>query len=170
MAIIKSFNGKHPHIGKRCYLAENAAIIGDCTIGDDCSIWFSAVIRADINSITLGDRTNLQDGACIHVAHGDGCCVIGNDVTIGHNATVHACTVEDGALIGMGSVVLDGAVVGRGSIVAAGAVVLHGTVIPPHEIWGGIPARRLKAAAEGQAEKFAQSYVEGKEIYLREEE
>ena len=102
MAIIKTFQGKSPQWGERCYLADNATLIGDCTLGNDCSIWFGAVIRADINSITLGDRTNLQDCACIHVAHGEGRCTIGNDVSIGHNATVHACTVGNGALIGMG--------------------------------------------------------------------
>ena len=145
MAIIKTFQGKSPQWGERCYLADNATLIGDCTLGNDCSIWFGAVIRADINSITLGDRTNLQDCACIHVAHGEGRCTIGNDATA-----------------------LDGAVVGNGAIVAAGAVVLQGTQIPPYEIWGGIPARRLKAAAKGQAEAYAQSYMEVKEIYRQE--
>lgn len=158
-AIIKSFKGKTPQWGKGCYFSENAVLVGDCTLGDECSVWFNAVLRADINSIRLGDRCNVQDGACLHVAHGNGSVVIGNDVTIGHNATVHACTVHDGALIGMGSTVLDGAVVGEGAIVAAGAVVLQHTVIGPNEIWGGVPAKYIKQAALGQAIAYAKSYV-----------
>ena len=164
-AIIKTFNGKTPRWGDGCYFGENATLVGDCSLGDDCSVWFNAVLRADINSIRLGDRCNVQDGACLHVAHGDGAVVIGNDVSIGHNATVHACTIHDGALIGMGSTVLDGAVVGEGAIVAAGAVVLQHTVIGPNEIWGGVPAKFIKRAAPGQALAYAQSYVEVKEKY-----
>ena len=134
-AIIKTFNGKTPRWGRGCYFSENATLVGDCSLGDDCSVWFSAVLRAD------------------------------NDVSIGHNATVHACTIHDGALIGMGSTVLDGAVVGEGAIVAAGAVVLQHTVIGPNEIWGGVPAKFIKRAAPGQALAYAQSYVEVKEKY-----
>lgn len=165
--IIKPFNGKAPHWGKDCYFSENAAIIGDCTLGDDCSVWFNAVLRADINAIRLGDRCNVQDGACIHVAHGNGAVTIGNDVSIGHNATVHACTIHDGALIGMGAVVLDGAVVGQGAIVAAGAVVLKHTVIGPNEIWGGVPAKLIKKAAPGQAIAYAQAYINVKKNYKK---
>lgn len=160
MALIKPINGLTPHWGKDCYFSENATIVGEVTIGDECSIWFNAVVRGDVAPITIGHRTNVQDGACIHVTNTTGPTVIGNDVTIGHNATVHACTINDGALIGMGATLLDGCEVGRGAVVAAGALVLQGTKIGDHELWGGVPAKFIKMAREGQAESFAQHYVE----------
>ena len=115
MALIKPINGLTPHWGKDCYFSENATIVGEVTMGDECSIWFNAVVRGDVAPITIGHRTNVQDGACIHVTNTTGPTVIGNDVTIGHNATVHACTINDGALIGMGATLLDGCEVGRGA-------------------------------------------------------
>jgi carbonic anhydrase/acetyltransferase-like protein (isoleucine patch superfamily) len=166
MALIKKFQEKTPRIGKDCYLSENATIIGDCSLGDDCSVWFNAVIRADINFIHIGQRCNIQDGACVHVSRGDGSVTIGNDVSIGHNATVHACTIHDGALIGMGATVLDGAEVGEGAIVAAGAVVLQHTKIGAHEIWGGVPAKFIKMAQPHQAEDYAKAYMEVKPYYM----
>ena len=117
-----------PKWGKECYFSENATIVGDVTMGDECSVWFNAVVRGDVAPITIGDRTNVQDGSCIHVTHDTGPTHIGSDVTIGHNVTVHACTIHDGALIGMGSTLLDNCEVGEGSIVAAGALVLHPSV------------------------------------------
>ena len=119
MALIKSYRGMRPKWGKECYFSENATIVGDVTMGDECSVWFNAVVRGDVAPITIGDRTNVQDGSCIHVTHDTGPTHIGSDVTIGHNVTVHACTIHDGALIGMGSTLLDNCEVGEGSIVAA---------------------------------------------------
>ncbi|MGI6233117.1 MAG: gamma carbonic anhydrase family protein [Prevotella sp.] len=168
MAIIQSYKNKHPRWGNNCLLCDNAAIVGDVVLGDDCSVWFNAVIRADVNYVRIGDRTNIQDGACIHVSGGEGHTDIGNDVSIGHNATVHGCRILDGALIGMGATVLDGAVVGEGAIVAAGAVVLQHSQIGPHEIWAGVPAKFVKHTRPEQAENYAKAYVGYKDEYLRE--
>ena len=132
-----------PKWGRDCYFSENATIVGDVTMGDECSIWFNAVVRGDVAPITIGDRSNVQDGSCVHVTHDTGPTHIGSDVTIGHNVTVHACTIHDGALIGMGSTLLDGCEIGEGAIVAAGALVLQNTKIPPREIWGGVPAKYI---------------------------
>ena len=121
MALIKSYKGKSPRWGKDCYFSENATLVGDVTLGDQCSVWFNAVVRGDVAPITIGDRTNVQDGSCVHVTHDTGPTHIGNDVTIGHNVTVHACTICDGALIGMGATLLDDCEVGEGAIVAGAA-------------------------------------------------
>lgn len=155
MALIKTYKGLRPQWGKDCYFSENATIVGDVKMGDECSVWFGAVVRGDVAPITIGDRTNVQDGSCIHVTHETGPTHIGSDVTIGHNVTVHACTICDGALIGMGATLLDDCVVGEGAIVAAGALVLQGTQIPPHEIWGGVPARYIKPTRPGQTDNAA---------------
>ena len=124
MALIKSYKGLAPKWGRDCYFSENATIVGDVTMGDECSVWFNAVVRGDVAPITIGNCTNIQDGSCVHVTFDTGPTHIGNYVTIGHNVTVHACTIHDHALIGMGSTLLDGCEVGEGSIVAAGALVL----------------------------------------------
>ncbi|MCF0209988.1 MAG: gamma carbonic anhydrase family protein [Bacteroidales bacterium] len=158
MAIIKEVLGKTPQFGKDCYLAENSAIIGDVVMGDGCSVWFSAVIRGDVNTIRIGNNTNIQDCSCVHATYKTGPTNIGNNVTIGHNVTVHACTIHDGALIGMGSTLLDGCEIGEGAVVAAGALVLKGTKIGEHEVWGGVPAKFIKKASAGQAESFAEHY------------
>ena len=165
MALIKSYKGLSPKWGKDCYFSENATIVGDVTMGDQCSVWFNAVVRGDVAPITIGDRTNVQDGSCVHVTHDTGPTHIGSDVTIGHNVTVHACTIHDGALIGMGSTLLDGCEIGEGAIVAAGALVLQNTKIPPHEIWGGVPAKYLKPTRPGQTDNAAH-YVEYAKEYL----
>ena len=144
MALIKSYRGLAPKWGRDCYFSENATIVGDVTMGDECSVWFSAVIRGDVAPITIGNCTNIQDGSCVHVTYETGPTHIGNFVTIGHNVTVHACTIHDHALIGMGSTLLDGCEVGEGAIVAAGALVLQNTKIPAGEIWGGVPAKYIK--------------------------
>ncbi len=157
-------NGKRPRKGRGCYVAANATLAGDVTMGEDCSVWFGAVVRADVDRVIMGDRCNVQDLACIHQSAGRPA-VLGNDVSLGHGAIVHAATVHDGALIGMNAVVLDAAEVGEGSIVAAGAVVVGGTKIPPHQVWGGIPARYIKDCTEGQAEEFARHYLVIKEWY-----
>ena len=169
MALIKEVNGLAPKWGKNCYFSENATIVGEVTMGDECSVWFNAVVRGDVAYIKIGDRTNVQDGACLHTTYKIGPLNIGSDVTIGHNATVHACTIRQGALIGMGATVLDNAEVGRGAIVAAGALVLQGTKIGDHEIWGGVPAKFLKKTSPDQAESFAAHYVAYSKWYLEED-
>lgn len=141
MALIKSIKGLTPKWGRECYFSENATIVGEVTMGDECSVWFNAVVRGDVAPITMGNAVNVQDGACIHVTNTTGPTVIGNNVSIGHNATVHACTIRDGALVGMGATLLDHCEVGEGAVVAAGALVLQGTKIGAHEIWGGVPAK-----------------------------
>ena len=169
MALIKAYKGMTPRWGRDCYFSENATIVGDVTMGDECSVWFNAVVRGDVAPITIGDRSNVQDGSCIHVTHDTGPTHIGSDVTIGHNVTVHACTIHDGALIGMGATLLDGCVVGRGSIVAAGALVLQHTVIPDGQIWGGVPAKYLKDVRPGQTDN-AKHYVAYAKYYMEEDE
>lgn len=164
MAFIKEVNGKAPSWGNNCYLAENAVLAGDVTIGDDCSVWFGAVLRADVDAIRMGFRVNVQDCACIHQSQGSPV-IIEDDVSIGHGAVVHACRLRRGALVGMNATVLDGAEVGEEAIIAAGAVVLAGTKVGPCEIWAGVPARRVKEADREQALTFAKHYMEIKEWY-----
>lgn len=164
MALIKAINGLVPRFGTDCYLSENATIVGEVVMGNQCSVWFNAVVRGDVNFIHIGDRVNIQDGSCLHTLRGAASITIGNDVTIGHNVTLHGANVEDGALIGMGATLLDNAVVGRGSVVAAGALVLKNTVIGPGELWGGVPARFIKKIDEEKARDLnrytASHYVE----------
>ena len=169
MALIKSYKGLSPKWGKDCYFSENATIVGDVTMGDECSVWFNAVIRGDVAPITIGNCTNVQDGSCVHVTHETGPTHIGNYVTIGHNVTVHACTIHDNALIGMGSTLLDGCEIGEGSIVAAGALVLQNTKIPAGEIWGGVPAKYIKPVRPGQTDN-AKHYVAYSKFYLEDQE
>lgn len=164
MAFIKEVKGKTPSWGNNCYLAENAVLAGDVTMGDDCSVWFGAVLRADVDAIRMGCRVNVQDCACIHQSQGSPV-VIEDDVSIGHGAVVHACRLRRGALVGMNATVLDGAEVGEEAIIAAGAVVLAGTKVGPCEIWAGVPARRVKEADREQALTFAKHYMEIKEWY-----
>ncbi len=147
--MIKSFAGKTPVIDESVFVAENAAIIGDVTIGKGSSIWYSAVLRGDMCAITIGENSNIQDNATVHVGMKDST-VIGNGVTVGHNALVHGAKIGDNALIGMGSVVLDGAVIGENSIVAAGAVVTSNTVVPPNSLVAGVPATVVKELSPQQ--------------------
>jgi len=165
MAIIKSVRGFTPVIGKDTFLADNAAIIGDTTIGDGCSIWFGAVLRGDVNTIKIGNHVNIQDGAVLHTLYQKSTIEIGDYVSVGHNVTIHGAKVEDYALIGMGSTVLDGAVVGAGSIVAAGALVLSNTIIPPHTIWAGVPAKQVKEVAPDQAKEINQKIAHNYAMY-----
>ena len=167
MALIKSVRGFTPKIGENTYLSENATIVGDVTIGRDCSIWFGAVLRGDVNTITIGDRTNIQDGAVIHTLY-DGSknpsqTHIGNDVSVGHNAVIHGAIIEDKCLIGMGAIVLDNAVVASGCIVAAGALVLSGSKLEPHSIYAGVPAKKVKEISPDQSreivERTARDYM-----------
>ena len=157
MALIKSVRGNHPRFGENCWFAENATIVGDVTMGKDCTVWFNAVIRGDVNAITIGDRTNIQDGAVIHCTYQRFKTTIGSSVSIAHNAVVHGCTLEDNVLVGMGAIVMDGAVVGTGSIIAAGAIVTQHTIVPPGSIYAGNPARFLKAVSLEQADIFART-------------
>ena len=163
MALIKSVRGFDPEIGKDCFLAENATIVGDVKMGDECSIWFNTVLRGDVNSIRIGNRVNIQDGSVLHTLYEKSTIEIGDDVSIGHNVTIHGASVKDGALIGMGSVVLDHAVVGDGAIVAAGSVVLSKTVIKAGELWGGVPAKFIKMVDPAQSkeinQKIARNYL-----------
>lgn len=171
MAIIKSIQGKErdngklftPKIGKGCFLADNAAVIGDVTMGDECSIWYGAVLRGDVNTIKLGNRVNIQDNSTIHTLYQKSVTVIGNDVSVGHNVVIHGATIHDMALIGMGSVILDNAEIGEGAIIAAGSVVLGGTKVGAHELWAGAPAKFKKKVDPAQARemniKIAKNYL-----------
>jgi carbonic anhydrase/acetyltransferase-like protein (isoleucine patch superfamily) len=163
MALIKSVRGFTPIIGKNVYLADNATIIGDVVIGDDCSIWFNTVLRGDVNSIRVGNRVNIQDGSVIHTLYEKSVAEIGDDVSIGHNVTIHGAKIENGALIGMNAVVLDHAIVGEGALVAAGSVVLSGTKVEPGSIYGGTPAKFIKKIDIEQSkeinQKIARNYL-----------
>ena len=163
MALIKSVRGFTPEIGENCFLADNATIIGDVKMGRDCSIWFSTVLRGDVNSIRIGNGVNIQDGSVLHTLYEKSTIEIGNDVSIGHNVTIHGSKIHDFALIGMGAVVMDDAVVGEGAIVAAGSVVLSRTQIGPNELWGGAPAKFIKMVDPAQAReinvKIAKNYL-----------
>lgn len=151
MALIKTICGHTPRFGRRCYLSENATVVGDVVMGDDCSVWFNAVVRGDVNFIRIGHRVNIQDGSCLHTLLHKASITIGNDVTIGHNVTLHGADVSDGALIGMGATLLDNCHVGRGAIIAAGALVLGGTTVGDGELWGGVPAKFIKRVDPAQA-------------------
>lgn len=161
--IIKPVNGKHPEIPEDCFIAENATIVGEVKMGNQCSIWFNAVVRGDVNSITIGDKVNIQDGAIIHATYKVSPTVIGNNVSIGHNAIVHGCTVHDNVLIGMGSIVMDDCVIESNSIIAAGAVVSKNTRVESGSIYAGIPARKIKDVSpeltKGEIERIANNYV-----------
>ena len=155
--------GFTPKIGKDTFLADNAVVVGDVTIGDECSVWFGAVLRGDVNTITLGNRVNVQDGSVLHTLYQKSTIEIGDDVSIGHNVTIHGAKIHDMALIGMGSVVLDDAEIGEGAIIAAGSVVLKGTKVGPHELWAGSPAKFKKMVDPAQAKeinvKIARNYL-----------
>jgi len=163
MALIKEVRGFMPEIGENTYLADNATIVGDVVIGKDCSIWFNAVLRGDVNSIRIGDRVNIQDGSVLHTLYQKSVVEIGDDVSVGHNVVIHGAKIENGALIGMGSVVLDHAVIGEGAIVAAGSVILSGTIVEPGSIYAGVPAKFVKKVDPDQAkeinQKIAKNYL-----------
>ncbi|HBF87567.1 MAG TPA: gamma carbonic anhydrase family protein [Bacteroidales bacterium] len=163
MALIKSLNEKTPSFGTNCYLAENCTIVGDVSMGNDCSVWFSAVIRGDVNYIKIGNKVNIQDGAVIHATYKKSPTNIGNNVSIAHNAVVHGCTIHDNVLIGMGAIVMDDAIVESNSIVAAGAVVTQGTLVESGSVYAGSPAKKIKTIDEsllkGQVERIAESYL-----------
>lgn len=161
--IIKAVNGKAPQIPSDCYVAENATIVGDVILGEECSVWFNAVIRGDVHSIVIGNKVNIQDGAIIHCTYKKHLTIIGNNVSIGHNAIVHGCTLNDNVLIGMGAIVMDGCVVESNSIVAAGSVVTQNTIVESGTIYAGIPAKKVKelntSDFAGEIERISNNYV-----------
>lgn len=163
MALIKEVRGYKPRIGENTFVADNATIIGDVVMGRDCSIWFNAVLRGDVNSIRIGDRVNIQDGTVLHTLYQKSTVEIGNDVSVGHNVVIHGAKIENGALIGMGAIILDHAVVGEGAIVAAGSVVLSGTHVEAGSIYAGVPAKFVKKVDPEQAkemnQKIARNYL-----------
>lgn len=165
MALIKSVRGFTPQIDESCFLADNATIIGDVVIGKGCSIWFNAVIRGDVNSIRIGNNVNVQDGSVLHTLYEKSTIKIGDDVSIGHNVTIHGAEIKDWALVGMGATVLDHAVVGEGSIVAANALVLSGTIIEPGTLWAGVPAKFIKKVDPQQSKELNQKIANNYSMY-----
>lgn len=163
MPIIKSVNGKMPQIPDDCYVAENATIVGEVQMGNQCSIWFNAVIRGDVHYIKLGNKVNVQDGAVIHATYQTSPTNIGNNVSIGHNAIVHGCTIHDNVLIGMGSIIMDDCIVESNSIIAAGAVVTKNTRVEAGSIYAGVPAKKVKDISQelisGEINRIADNYV-----------
>ena len=164
MALIKECRGKSPQFGEDCWFAENATIVGDVTMGDQGSVWFSAVVRGDVNSIVMGNKVNIHDGAVIHCTFQKTKTVLGNNVSIGHNALVHGCTVEDNVLIGMGSIVMDNCYIESNCIIAAGAVLLEGTRVESWSIYAGVPAKKVKTLSpelfKGEVQRIAENYVQ----------
>jgi carbonic anhydrase/acetyltransferase-like protein (isoleucine patch superfamily) len=163
MALIKACKGIEPQFGNDCWLAENATIVGDVIMGDQCSVWFNAVVRGDVNSIKMGNKVNIQDGAVLHCTYEKTKVNLGNNVSIGHNALVHGCTVEDNVLIGMGSIVMDDCYIEANCIIAAGAVLLEGTRVESWSIYAGVPAKKVKTLSpelfKGEVQRIANNYV-----------
>lgn len=163
MKIIKPVNGKYPQIPEDCFVAENATIVGEVSMGKECSVWYNAVIRGDVHFIKMGNKVNVQDGVVIHATYEKSPTIIGNNVSIGHNAIVHGCTIHDNVLVGMGSIIMDDCVVGSNSIIAAGAVVTKNTNIESGSIYAGVPAKKVKdisvALISGEINRIADNYV-----------
>ncbi len=162
MALIKTVKGMTPKIGKNVFLADNATIVGEVEMGDDCSVWFNAVVRGDVHYIKIGKNVNIQDGAVIHCTYKKSPVNIGDNVSIAHSAIVHGCTIKDNVLVGMGSIIMDDAVIESNSIVAAGALVSKGTVVKSGEVWAGVPAKKIKdidaSLLEGEVKRISGSY------------
>lgn len=162
--IIKELNGHTPEFGEDCYLAENAVVIGDVVMGDQCSVWFNAVIRGDVHYIRIGNRVNIQDGAVVHCTYQKSPTNIGNNVSVGHNAIIHGCTLYDNVLVGMGAIIMDDCVVESNSIIAAGAVVTQGTHVESGVIYAGVPAKKVKDISRelisGEIERIATNYIQ----------
>lgn len=165
MALIKSVRGFTPEIAEDVFLADNATVVGDVKIGKGCSLWFNAVIRGDVNSIRIGEHTNIQDGSVLHTLYEKSTITIGDHVSIGHNVTIHGADIKNGALIGMGATVMDYAVVGEGAIVAAGALVLSKTIIGDGELWGGVPAKFIKKVDPEQSKELNQKIANNYAMY-----
>lgn len=165
MALIKTVRGFTPKIGNNAYLAENATIIGDVEIGDDCSIWFNAVLRGDVNSIRIGNKVNIQDGSVLHTLYEKSTVEIGDNVSIGHNVTIHGAKIEDNVLIGIGATVLDHAVIGSNSIIAANSLVLTGTIVEPNSVYAGVPAKKVKDIEPEQSREMVQKIANNYLMY-----
>lgn len=163
MPVILPVEGVFPKFGDDCFIAPNATIVGDVVMGNECSVWFNAVVRGDVNSIRLGNKVNVQDGAVLHATYQKTKTIVGNNVSIGHNAIVHGCTVHDNVLIGMGAIVMDNAIINSNSIIAAGAVVLEGTVVEAGSIYAGVPAKKVKDISQelihGEINRIANNYI-----------
>lgn len=163
MPVILPVKGIHPQFGENCFIAPNATVVGDVVLGNDCSIWFNAVVRGDVNSIRIGNKVNIQDGVVIHCTYEKTRAVVGNNVSIGHLAIIHGCTIEDNVLVGMGAIVMDNAVIGNHSIIAAGAVVLENTIVEPGSIYAGVPAKKVKSISpeliDGEINRIANNYL-----------
>ena len=161
--MIRSVRGKTPVIGKDCFIAENATIVGDVEMGDQCSIWYNAVIRGDVHYIRMGNKVNVQDAAVIHCTYKKAPTHIGNNVSIGHGAIVHGCTIKDRVLVGMGSIIMDDCVVESNSIIAAGAVLTKGTHVPEGTVFAGMPAKKIKdisiELSQGEIDRIAEAYI-----------
>lgn len=163
MALIKAVNGVLPIIGDRCFLADNATVTGQVTIGNDCSIWFNAVIRGDVHYIRIGNHVNIQDGAIVHCTYQKAPVNIGNNVSVAHRAIIHGCTIHDNVLVGMGAIIMDGVVIHSNSIVGAGSLVTEGTIIESGTVWAGVPAKKIKEIEqrllEGQVHRISKNYT-----------
>jgi carbonic anhydrase/acetyltransferase-like protein (isoleucine patch superfamily) len=163
MSVILPVNGISPKFGANCFVAPNATVVGDVEMGDECSIWFNAVIRGDVNSIRIGNKVNIQDGAVLHSTYQKTKVVLGNNVSVGHNAIVHGCKVDDNVLIGMGAIVMDNCEIGSNTIIAAGAVVTEGTIVPSGCIYAGVPAKKVKDISQelihGEINRIANNYL-----------
>lgn len=167
--MIRAFQGTLPKIPKSCFIEETAVVIGDVVMGEECSVWFHAVIRGDVNSIRIGDRTNVQDLSMLHVTHDTHPLVIGSEVTIGHHVVLHGCTIQDRVLVGMGAIVMDGAMIGEGSIVGAGALVTEGTIVPPKSLILGSPAKVKRPVTDKELawiKESAENYVRYAHTYM----
>ncbi|MBS1510598.1 MAG: gamma carbonic anhydrase family protein [Bacteroidetes bacterium] len=163
MPVILPVKGVSPVMGANCFIAPNATVVGEVTMGDDCSIWFNAVLRGDVNFIRMGNKVNVQDGAIIHCTYQKFGTTVGNNVSIGHNAIVHGCVIDDNVLVGMGAIVMDNVHIGSNSIIAAGAVVLENTIVEPGSVYAGIPAKKVKDVSQelihGEIDRIANNYV-----------
>ncbi|MCD6544541.1 MAG: gamma carbonic anhydrase family protein [Flavobacteriaceae bacterium] len=161
--IIRELNGIKPKFGKDCFLAENCVVVGDVTMGDQCSIWYNAVIRGDVHFIKIGNKVNVQDGVVIHATYKKSPTIIGNDVSIAHNAIIHGCTIHDHVLIGMGAIIMDNCVLESNCIIAAGAVVTKNTIVKSGSVYAGMPAKKIKDISEelisGEIDRIANSYI-----------
>ena len=163
--LIKSILGKKPLWGKDCFFADTATVVGDVTIGDFCSIWFNTVIRGDVNKIRIGNNVNIQDGSVVHATYKKTSTLIGNYVSIGHNAIIHGCTIDDFVLVGMGSIVMDNSKISSNTIIAAGSVIIENTFVQPNSIYGGIPAKKIKNIDESKSKKEIKRIAKNYLIY-----
>jgi len=163
MALLLPVKGINPQFGKNCFLAPNSTVVGDVIMGDNCSVWFNAVVRGDVNSIRIGNKVNIQDGAVLHCTYEKTKVFLGNNVSVGHNAIVHGCKVHDNVLIGMGAIVMDNCEIGSNTIIAAGAVVTEGTIVPSGCIFAGVPAKKVKDISQelisGEINRIANNYL-----------